>query len=176
MGIIDYPSLVNSIREHAGLARLIQALNRALTALGYVSYPLLVVLAALMQQDFLLPCIVVPGCSFILVTVLRYMVDETRPFVKLSYDPLLTCDKTGRSFPSRHAFCMFMIAASWLAFAKHLNWTSLPIDIFMCVLFVSAVLLALIRVLSGVHYLKDVIAGALFALILAHIGYVMIFG
>ena len=53
-------------------------------------------------------------------------------------------------FPSRHAFSAFAIAASWFA-------ASVPVAV---VLLVAAGALAVCRVLGGVHFPRDVVAGA----------------
>lgn len=173
--MIDYPKLVASLRSRPTLTRAINATNTALTWLGYLSYGLLLIVVAMVRFDLLLESILVPGASFTIVTIIRSGVNETRPYARLGYEPLIPKANTGKSFPSRHAFCMFMIAASWLNLAQKTAWAMVPIDVFALSLFASALLLAVIRVASGVHYLKDVIAGALFALILAHIGYMMVF-
>lgn len=57
----------------------------------------------------------------------------------------------GKSFPSRHTFSAFAIAASWFV-------ASVPVAV---VLLVAAGVLAVCRVLGGVHFPRDVVAGAL---------------
>ncbi len=64
---------------------------------------------------------------------------------------LIARDGAGKSFPSRHAFSAFAIAASWFA-------ASAPVAV---VLLVAAVVLAICRVLGGVHFPRDVVVGAL---------------
>jgi membrane-associated phospholipid phosphatase len=59
---------------------------------------------------------------------------------------------------------MFMIAGSWLIFFKPVAF----------VLLMLGCILAITRVLGGVHFPKDVIAGALAALIWGHVCYIML--
>jgi membrane-associated phospholipid phosphatase len=59
---------------------------------------------------------------------------------------------------------MFMIAASWLNLC-------VPAGV---ALMISGCAMAAIRVVGGVHWLRDVIAGAACALVLATIGYAVI--
>lgn len=94
----------------------------------------------------------------ILVLLIKFRIKRKRPegdwgkIYRLS-DP--------HSFPSGHAARAFLIATiaaglgpSWLAIA----------------LWIWAPLVALARVLMGVHYLSDVVAGAIFGIIVAWIG------
>ena len=82
----------------------------------------------------------------------------------VSFAALLKKKRTGHSFPSRHVFSAVMIAVTA---AYLLPALSVP-------LFVAAALLALIRVLGGIHYPRDVFCGALFALIAGGIGFWLI--
>ena len=86
-----------------------------------------------------------------------------RPYEQ-GIDALLKKKRTGHSFPSRHVFSAVMIAVTA---AYLLPALSVP-------LFVAAALLALIRVLGGIHYPRDVFCGALFALIAGGIGFWLI--
>ena len=63
--------------------------------------------------------------------------------------------------PSRHIFSMFMIAMGWLVFWPPMGWT----------LLVVGVLLAVIRVLGGVHFPRDVLVGALCGIIAGLLGF-----
>jgi membrane-associated phospholipid phosphatase len=71
-------------------------------------------------------------------------------------------DTKGKSFPSRHIFSSAVIALTFIAVPGCL-WIG-------AALLLCAVLLAVIRVISGVHFISDVIAGFAFAVICAAIG------
>ena len=143
--------------------RLIRA-NAALTALGYVAYPLLLVLLALFDRDLLLRCIVVPAAGFAICAIIRTAVDASRPYEAGGPAPLIPKDAHGKSFPSRHTFCMFTIACTWLVFQPIVGGALLA----------CACALALIRVKGGVHYPRDVTAGAALALAICAVGYLAI--
>ena len=64
--------------------------------------------------------------------------------------PLLVRRKKGQSFPSRHTFSIFMIAMA-------LGYVWMPAGILFLIL---GALLGSIRVIGGVHFPRDVIAGA----------------
>lgn len=159
-----YIARVESVRERPRLARALIVTNRILTGIGYVAYPLLLVLLFLFERELLARCIAVPAAGFLIVSAFRYIYNEPRPYEALSFKPVIAKDTSGKSFPSRHTFCMFMIAASWMTYAP---WVGI-------LLAVSGCAMAAIRVVCGVHYVKDVVAGALCAIVFAIIGYCLI--
>lgn len=139
--------------------------NKVLTAIGYVSYALLLALVALdAAWAMLVRFVVVPALGFFVLSKFRSRFDAPRPYEVLDIDPIIIKDTQGRSFPSRHIFSMMMIACSWIA------W-DVPIGI---VLGVCCCVMAIIRVIGGVHFPRDVVAGACFAIACALIGYVLI--
>lgn len=148
-------------RCRSGRVRALRAFNSVLTGIGYVVYPLLLVLLFVFARDLLLRCIAVPVVGFIICTVVRRFADLPRPYERLQISPLIPKDTKGRSFPSRHAFCMFTIACSWFLWQPVAG----------AVLFVLACLLAVIRVLGGVHFPRDVVAGAILAIVICVLGY-----
>lgn len=66
--------------------------------------------------------------------------------------------------PSRHVFSAFIIGMAYL-------YVSIPMGI---VIMMIGVLLATVRVIAGVHFPKDVIAGAAIGIILGIIGFYVI--
>lgn len=159
-----YIARVENVRERPRLARALIVTNRILTGIGYIAYPLLLVLLFLFERELLARCIGVPAAGFLIVSAFRYIYNEPRPYETLGFKPVIAKDTSGKSFPSRHTFCMFMIAASWMTYAP---WVGI-------LLAVSGCAMAAIRVVCGVHYVKDVVAGALCAIVFAIIGYCLI--
>ncbi|WP_283169602.1 phosphatase PAP2 family protein [Curtanaerobium respiraculi] len=161
----QYERMVAPLRARAGGAELLSDVNRALTYLGYVAYPLLLVVL-LFRSDLalLVRCVLVPGVAFAAITLFRAWCNAPRPYEVLAIDPLIKKDTGGKSFPSRHTFSMFMIAFAWLAAEPLLG----------ILLLLGACVLAVVRVLGGVHFPRDVVAGALLALAFYIIGFVLI--
>lgn len=121
-----------------------------------VSYPVLLFLAWQQNWNTVLRYIIIPAVVFGVVTVMRHIWDFPRPYEQ-GRVPLIEKEKKGHSFPSRHVASAAVIAWVWWDYAV------IPGGL----LAVCTVLIALTRVLAGVHYLKDVAAGGLLALLLA---------
>ena len=149
-----YAQLTRWWRAHPAALGVLIAVNSGLKYLGYLVYPLLLVLLALSDTGHLLVALAFPLAGFVLTTVLRIVVGERRPYEALDIEPLIHKDTVGKSFPSRH---MYSIAAIAMA------WASCCVPVGVCLLALTAVM-GWIRVLGGVHYTHDVIAGALLGL------------
>ena len=102
------------------------------------------------------------GISFVLVTVLRKEINAPRPYEVFDAAPVIPKDTRGNSFPSRHAFSIFVIAMTFCACCP-LAWAG-P------VMLAAGVLLAVIRVVSGVHFPCDVVVGALLGMLAGFVG------
>lgn len=100
--------------------------------------------------------IAVPAAGFVAVTVFRKLADSERPYTRYNITPLISKDKKGESFPSRHTFSITIIAMAVL-------YVNLPLGIFMCIL---SFIMAATRVLAGVHFIKDVCVAMLIAVIM----------
>lgn len=96
---------------------------------------------------------------FCVVSLLRSRLNRQRPYERFDIKPLIPKSKleSGKSFPSRHAFCAFMIATMFAIIMRS--------GIGMLAL-LMAVALGCIRVLEGVHFPRDIVAGALLGIVL----------
>ena len=106
----------------------------------------------------------VTGVPFIIVSVIRHLINAPRPYELLPFYEKKPKHKSGRSFPSRHVFSIFVIG------------TVLLIDspILGAGILVLGVLLAALRVLLGLHFIRDVIAGAAIGAVSGIIGILII--
>ena len=107
------------------------------------------------------PALVVPASAFVVGTLVRKLIDRPRPYTALGFTPLFPKDKTGQSMPSRHCFSAAAIAGT--------AWYVLPP--LGAVLAVLGVLIAISRVVTGVHYISDVLAGLAFGSVFAVLGW-----
>ena len=156
-----YIDTVNRMRENGSLGSAIVSIGKAATAFVYAFYPLMLIVLGVVKSSNLLKAIIVPAVSFVFVSVLRYFLNFPRPYEKIEgLTPLYQKKTKGKSFPSRHTFSAFCIAATTLYFNYNLG---------LFVFLVGAVL-GLCRVLSGVHFIRDVVAGAIIGTLCGVVG------
>lgn len=104
--------------------------------------------------------ILTPLTSFIVVSFFRKCIDAQRSYVKYNITPLVNKDKEGESMPSRHVFSITIIAMCWFYIYQ-------PVGI---VLFVLTAVLAVLRVITGVHFIRDVVAGIVVGVLCGFVG------
>jgi PAP2 superfamily len=151
------------LQDEKKVRRIILA-NRLLTGIVFVSYPLYLI-SLLLKRDTLLPqAVLVPAVSFVVVTLFRKIVNEPRPYEKYDLPPVIDKDTGGKSFPSRHVFSVFVIAVT--VFVRN--------PVAGCILAMIGIMIAVIRVIGGVHTVWDVTAGAAVGILSGVIGYYML--
>lgn len=139
-------------------------LNIAITGITIIIYA--VCLSFLFNEGDYLPltkALVIPLFGYIVCTVLRIVINAPRPYEKEEVDNLLNKKTTGKSFPSRHVFSIFIIAMTCFYY----------IPVFGIILYVLGVVLAILRVLSHVHYIRDVVCGAILAIAVGSLLYLI---
>ena len=161
-----YEKISAPFRNKPNSVKKLEYLNKILTAITYVAYIALVISQFFLDKSNCWKVLLVPAIGFVGVTVFRKVFNAKRPYQLLDIQPLLSRRKEGQSFPSRHAFSIFMIAMA-------LGYVCWPLGILFGVL---GVILAWVRVVGGVHFPKDVIAGALIAVIWGVVGFSLTVG
>ena len=158
-----YEKLHDLVMEHSGLHRLVVWGVKILPGIVYASYPMLIVYLALCGRENLLRGILVPAAGFLLVTVLRAWINAPRPYEAMGIPAITPKDTRGKSFPSRHAACGAVIAVTAIFTAPVLGWFLMAVSL----------LIAVSRVLAGVHYVKDVLAGWLLGAAIGLLGFLI---
>lgn len=139
------------LRSRPGVVRALRALNCGIVGVFYAAYAVLLGWACATDPWKTVPLAGVVALGFGAVSAFRSRFDAPRPYECCAIVPLVARDGAGKSFPSRHAFSAFAIAASWFA-----------ASVFAALaLLLAAAALAACRVLGGVHFPRDVAAGAL---------------
>lgn len=146
-----YEQWAAPLRGRPGVVRALNIVNHGIVVVFYAAYALLLGWACVSDPWKLAPLVGVTAVGFAAVSFFRRRFNAPRPYECCSIAPLIARDGAGKSFPSRHAFSAFAIAASWFA-------GSAPVAV---VLLVAAVVLAVCRVLGGVYFPRDVVVGAL---------------
>lgn len=124
-------------------------IQKTLEIAVYIIYPLFLAYLIFSGNLFWIKSALVCGVGFLAVSFFRMRVNSKRPYEKYECEPLIKRDKKGRSFPSRHVFSAAIIAVSVAAVFHTLG----------IVLFAAALLIGFLRVVLGVHFIKDVIFG-----------------
>ncbi len=139
----------------------LRAANKLLPLLVYLGYLGLLAWLALTKDPRFWRAVWVPALVFLAGTALRAGLDRPRPYEVYDTPALLPKDRAGQSFPSRHLFSAAVIAACGFWCWPPLGW----------VLAAAAALLAPARVLAGVHFVRDVAAGAALGAVLGWLGF-----
>ena len=136
-------------------------MNKALTALGYTLYPLMVAYLYFTDRPEWICTVMVPGVGFILLSEIRRKINRPRPYETLDIQPIINKKTKGESMPSRHVFSMTIIAVTAFVVSPVIGW----------VLIICSILLAAIRAVTGVHYPSDVAVGFLSAVVWGAVWY-----
>ena len=151
-----YDHIAGKIGNRPILLSLLRTFNRFMTVVMPIVY--LTLLATTYLQEGLgeqaLIYVFVPASGFVILSLLRKKINAPRPYEVWKIVPLLDRDSPGQSMPSRHVFSATIISMACLH-------ASLSVGV---ILLVFSALLGLVRVLGGVHYLKDVVVGYICAL------------
>ena len=135
-------------------------ISRSAVVLSVMSYALILLHHFMIDKMDAVGIIVASAVPFVIVSILRRLINAKRPYELYNFYDVPPKKKTARSFPSRHAFSIFLIAT--LAFT-----VSPGLSIVLLLLGVS---LSLSRVLLGVHFIRDVVAGALIGVVSGLLG------
>lgn len=146
-----YISVLAAVKKSKAGSFSVVWLGRLITAIVYIYYPSALLWLIFKKNALWLPFLAVPALGFAAVSLLRAKLNFKRPYEELPVTPLYKKETKGKSFPSRHVFSAFVIAAASLRINPVLG----------AVLLALGTILAVCRVLSGVHYPKDVIFGAI---------------
>ena len=146
-----YQNISSRLTSHPPLLFLLRSFNRLMTFTMPLVYLALLVTTylqlGLSQQVGVY--VLIPATGFVMLSLFRKKINHPRPYETWDICPLLEKDSSGQSMPSRHVF-----SATIISMAYFHAWTLIGMILLIC----SGVL-ALVRVLCGVHYPKDVLVG-----------------
>ncbi len=159
-----YRAMAEAVNSVPLMKQYIIWFNRVVTVCVYLLYPALLGLLLYTKNDGLIPAILIPGISFIILSIVRDRINSPRPYEVFEMDPVINKKTAGHSFPSRHIFSMFLIAVTVFYFY--------PLPGILIGLVGAA--LAMGRVMGGVHFVKDVVCGAAAGVAAGILGYYVI--
>lgn len=167
----QYRPIAAWFAAHPRTGRAVLFADRWLPAVPFVCYPVLLFMlgavpvllvrlgqyaAALEAARQLARTVLVPGFAFGFGTALRRYLNRPRPYEQPGFVPLAAKSTKGKSFPSRHALSAAVLAVVWFYYMPAVGTCMAVLALAICVL----------RVLTGVHHVRDVAAGAILGVLL----------
>ncbi len=147
----NYKRIIKFFSERKFACNALKFCYRFLPLLLFIGYPALIVYVFFSNPACLFKIILVPLGVFLLVTVLRKVINEQRPYEKYSTPSLFGKTTKGQSMPSRHTASAFIISLAILYVNAELGIAALSVSL----------LITISRVLAGVHFIRDVVAAML---------------
>ena len=160
-----YQAICSWFNARPAVRTALRAVNGGAVAAVYALYIGLLIWLAWQRQVLFWGVLCVPAAAFCSGTLLRAAIDRPRPYAALGFVPLFPKAVQGQSMPSRHCFCAAAIAVAAAA-------VSAPLGVLAAVL---AVLIAAGRVLAGVHWPSDVLAGLAFGAAVGAAGFAVFY-
>lgn len=159
-----YQNMLSWVKSRPRLGKAVVLAGKIVTYGIYALYPLFFLHLVLSRHEAVYRYVTVPAVSFVVLSLIRYFLNFPRPYEKWDLVPLYPKSTRGKSFPSRHTFCAFIIAV-----AAFYIYPAAGV-----VIAAAGVVLAISRVLSGVHFIRDVAVGTACGLGFGIIGFYLI--
>lgn len=156
----NYIKLMNYLYEHKALRKTMVAVERIIEISVVLAYFASLIYCLYTSAGKALLSAVTCIAALYLCTMLRVVCDKRRPYEVYETLPAIDKSTKGKSFPSRHLTSIAVIGVSLL---------SLNIPLGILFLFLT-LLMGALRVLLGVHFIKDVAVGAAIGIIIGVIG------
>lgn len=139
----------------------LKAVNGFCTGFTYAAFCGVAGYLTLTREPVAVRLVLTCGVSFAALSLARRALNFPRPYEVYGLPPLLHKETQGKSFPSRHVFSICVIGTSMLYILP-------PLGVALLIL---GALLAAARVVSGVHFVRDVAAGAALGVLSAVVGF-----
>lgn len=156
----NYVKLMNYWQEHRRFCKCLIAVEKSVEIAVIISYAALLLYSLYVNIGFALRSAVTSIIALYLCTLIRFVVNAKRPYQVFETLPAMNKDTLGQSFPSRHLTSISVIAVSMLYMNIALG----------CIFFALMVLMGALRVLLGVHFVKDVTVGAAIGIVIGILG------
>ena len=152
--------LLRYVYERKKLSRTLRLVSHGAAFAAFLAFCFVVIRTALLSPLSAFKFCAIIGSSYVVVSAVRRFIDAPRPYEIYDFYENAPKSKEGVSFPSRHTFSIFAIATAVAPTAP----------IVATVLAILGLLLAVSRVLLGIHFIRDVLCGALLGIISSVIG------
>lgn len=146
----NYEKILSFLRGNTFCRTAVKIVYGFLPLVIFAGYPVMLGFVWFLQPDKFLRILCIPALVFLIVTILRKAINRKRPYEKYKIPSLFGKSSSGESMPSRHTACAFIISMAALYAYTRVG----------CLFLALSILIAASRILSGVHYVGDVLAGA----------------
>lgn len=164
MNGVQYKNMSAYFSETKKRSGTMKALHDVLPLVMYIFYPVQLICLGINHgflSEAFLRFALIPFGTLIVVTVVRAIINAQRPYEKYNYTPVVNKKTKGKSFPSRHTVSAFIIAMAFLYVQPTIGVIMLAV----------ATAIAVIRVLCGVHFIRDVVSGAAIGVLVGVLGF-----
>lgn len=156
----DYIHITNFFRKTKFKKELIKISSKLLPLIVVAIYFICIGLLFIKRDSKIILFVLIPAMDFIFISIFRKIINAERPYDKYKITPLVDFKHgKGKSFPSRHTASAFIIAMGCL-------YINLNLGLFM---FILSILIGLSRIASGVHFVRDVVAGMSISVLLGYL-------
>lgn len=159
----NYRKMTEGLRLRPRLLKILNIANKVFTYLIFALYPFILFYLYFNERGKLFRAVYVPAVSFVFLSVFRRIANFPRPYEVYGLPSAIVKKTKGKSFPSRHVFSAAVIGMT----ALYVFNTPLIGGAVLAI----ALAMAVFRVVSGMHFPHDVVAGFLYALISGIIGF-----
>lgn len=159
-----YKSIVGFFKRNKPCNIVLKLCYNFLPLIMFVSYGILIVFMFFSDIKIFARITLSPLTVFAIVTFFRKIFNRARPYEKFATTSVFGKNKKGESMPSRHTACAFIIAMAFM-------YVSIPLGIAYLII---STLIMISRVLAGVHFISDVIAGMAISLLYGYFSFFII--
>lgn len=159
-----YKSIVGFFKRNKPCNIVLKLCYNFLPLIMFVSYGILIVYMFFSDIKIFARITLSPLTVFTIVTFFRKIFNRPRPYEKFATTSVFGKNKKGESMPSRHTACAFIIAMAFM-------YVSIPLGIAYLII---STLIMISRVLAGVHFISDVIAGMAISLLYGYFSFFII--
>lgn len=155
--------LYNLSKNNKILEKLFILISSISAYVFFIIYFLAVLYLLIFDYNKLIRVLLVPAFTVLLNIFLRKVFKAKRPFDELNINKMIE-HKSNYSFPSNHCVCSMIISVSIIYINIKLGFIMIILTIFT----------ALSRIMTGLHYPSDVVAGLIIGLITGIFGFYII--
>ena len=152
--------LLRRVYSSKGLTRVLKIASGACVIITLPAFALLIIKSFFISYVSVAALLVITGVPFVAVSLMRKLLDLPRPYEIYDFYDTPPKERRGQSFPSRHVFSISLIGT--VAFGAY--------PLLGVALMALTVILGAARVLLGIHFIRDVIAGGLIGIVSGIIG------